>query len=182
MRNEIPGPWKGFLHDLDSDLDEEVSLVSIGGFVLAMLYGLERPTSDLDFIECKPREKSQSLLEIAGEGKRLHKKHGVFLQYVSVAQLPDNWEDRTVALFEDEFRQLRLFALSAYDLALSKLERNSEKDRDDVVRLASSPAFDPVEFERIYEEEFKLYIEDRLLHRTTFEFWKELIKERTSKS
>ena len=31
---------------------------------------------------------------------------------------------------------LRLFALEAHDLALSKLERNMERDRDDVQQLA----------------------------------------------
>lgn len=180
MRDEIPEPWKSFLLDLDQALESEVSLVCIGGFVLAMLYGLERPTADLDFVECKPRTESTGLLEIAGERKPLHTKHGLFLQYVSVAQLPDNYEDRLELLFEGAFNNLRIFAAGPYDLALSKLERNSEKDRDDVLRLASAAIFDLREFERIYKEEFKLYVEDRLFHRTTFEFWLELISEQRS--
>lgn len=182
MPNEIPEPWNHFLHDLDNSLDRELSLVCIGGFVLAMLYGLARPTSDIDFIECRPKAEGKRLLDIAGEGKRLHKRHGVFLQYVSVAQLPDNYQDRLAAMFEGEFTYLRLYAVGAYDLALSKLERNSEKDRDDVTRLASASDFDPQELERIYEEEFRLYVEDRLFHRTTFEFWLELINEKNSAS
>jgi len=180
MRNAIPEPWNQFLHDLDNSLNRELSLVCIGGFVLAMLHGLERPTSDLDFIECRPKSECKGLLDIAGEGRRLHEKHGVFLQYVSVAQLPDNYEDRLVAMFEGNFRYLRLYALGPYDLALSKFERNSEKDRDDLLRLASVADFDPQEFEGIYEEEFKLYVKDRLFHRTTFEFWLELINEQSS--
>ncbi len=180
MRNVIPEPWGDFLRELDSSLDKELSLVCIGGFVLAMLYGLVRPTSDLDFIECEPKTEGKRLLEIAGEGSRLHQKHGLFLQRVSVAQLPDAWEGRLAALFEGEFRHLRLFALGPYDLALSKLERNSEKDRDDVLRLATSADFDPQELKRIYEEEFRTYVEDRLLHRTTFEFWMELINEQAA--
>jgi G:T-mismatch repair DNA endonuclease (very short patch repair protein) len=39
-------------------------------------------------------------------------------------------------MFSGAWRRLRLFALEAHDLALSKLERNMERDRDDVQQLA----------------------------------------------
>ncbi|MGA2185401.1 MAG: DUF6036 family nucleotidyltransferase [Bryobacteraceae bacterium] len=55
---------------------------------------------------------------------------------VTVATPPENYEDRLVPMFPDAWRRLRLLALEAHDLALSKLERNMERDRDDVRQLA----------------------------------------------
>jgi len=43
--------------------------------------------------------------------------------------------------------RLRLFALDATDLA-SKLERNAERDREDVLRLARAGLIDPLHSER----------------------------------
>ena len=39
-------------------------------------------------------------------------------------------------MFARTFDHLRLFALDPYDLALSKIERNTQRDRDDVKHLA----------------------------------------------
>jgi Nucleotidyltransferase of unknown function (DUF6036) len=41
-------------------------------------------------------------------------------------------------MFPGAFKNLRLMALDPYDLAVSKLERNVQKDRDDVRYLARS--------------------------------------------
>jgi hypothetical protein len=41
-----------------------------------------------------------------------------------VATPPENHEERLAPMFPGAWRRLRLFALEAHDLALSKLERN----------------------------------------------------------
>ncbi len=48
MPREIPNPWNAFLKDLDRSLEEPVELHCLGGFVLTMMYGLMRPTADVD--------------------------------------------------------------------------------------------------------------------------------------
>jgi hypothetical protein len=45
-------------------------------------------------------------------------------------------------MFPNVYRRLLLMALDPYDLALSKLERNSRKGRDDVRFLSRSLPFD----------------------------------------
>jgi hypothetical protein len=55
---------------------------------------------------------------------------------MAVAAIPESYEDRLVEMFPSAYRNLHLMALDPYDLALSKLERNSQKDRDDVSFLA----------------------------------------------
>jgi hypothetical protein len=60
----------------------------------------------------------------------LHRKHKGYLDEVAVASTPENYEDRLAPMFPSARDQLRLFALEAHDLALSKLERNYERDRE----------------------------------------------------
>jgi hypothetical protein len=55
---------------------------------------------------------------------------------------PENYKDRLTEIFLKVFKHLRLLALDPYDLALSKLERNIQRDRDDVKHLAKTVPFD----------------------------------------
>jgi len=107
-----------------------------------MLYGLDRPTADVDVLPFGVNSATESLMRLAGEGFALHKKFGVYLQIVGVAQLPINYEDRLTEMFAKSFNRLRLFALDSYDLALSKIERNTQRDRDDVKHLARTLPLD----------------------------------------
>lgn len=56
--------------------------------------------------------------------------------------MPEYYEDRLTEMFPQVFERLRLLALDSYDLALSKLERNIERDRDDVKHLAGTVPLD----------------------------------------
>jgi Nucleotidyltransferase of unknown function (DUF6036) len=56
--------------------------------------------------------------------------------------VPDNYDERLTEMFPRSFEPLRLFALDPYDLALSKLERNEQLDRDDVKHLARTIPLD----------------------------------------
>jgi G:T-mismatch repair DNA endonuclease (very short patch repair protein) len=56
-------------------------------------------------------------------------------------------------MFADAWNHLRLYALEVHDVALSKLERNLERDRDDVQRLAQAGYLKPeILKERYYKE------------------------------
>jgi hypothetical protein len=102
----------------------------MGGFVISMVYGFSRSTADLDVLEIAPAEVGRSMLELGVRGGPLHKKDKIYLDHVGVAHVPEDYEDR-------------LLALDPYDLALSKLERNIQRDRDDVLHLAASCANRP---------------------------------------
>jgi hypothetical protein len=47
-----------------------------GGFVMTMLYGLDRPTADVDVLPLGVNSATESLMRLAGEGSALHKKWG----------------------------------------------------------------------------------------------------------
>ncbi len=84
-------------------------------------------------------------------------------------------------MFPKEFKNLKLYALDPYDLALTKLERNMPHDREDMLQLAQSVPFDLEIFRRRYNEELKVYVEDNIRHRSTFNFWIEMIEEARAK-
>ena len=134
--NSLPKPWNSFFSEINAALGEEIELHCLGGFVMTMLYGLDRPTSDVDVLPIGSNPAIESLIDLAGEGSKLHKKYKVYLQVVGVASVPENYEERLTEMFPLTFKQLRLLALDPYDLALSKLERNTQRDRDDVWHLA----------------------------------------------
>src|SRR5438046_2808011 len=72
----------------------------------------------------------------------------VYLDSVGVAKVPEDYEERLTEMFPGAYEHLRLCALDPYDLALSKLERNIQRDRDDVRHLAS---FVPLDLEILKE-------------------------------
>lgn len=131
----IPEPWLSFLRELDSMVREEVRLDCMGGFVVTMVYGFSRPTGDLDVLEAAPRDAGRAVLERGMQGSVLHRKYKIYLDHVGVAHVPEDYEDRLTEIFPRTFKHLRLLALDPYDLALSKLERNIQRDRDDVLHL-----------------------------------------------
>ena len=45
---QLPEPWHSFLAELDQAATEETRLDCMGGFVVTLLYGFSRETSDLD--------------------------------------------------------------------------------------------------------------------------------------
>ena len=168
-----PKQWYQFLTELDALLSRSVELHCIGGFVIAACYGFPRPTGDLDYITVRPLEAAVELLQIAGEGSGLHKKHKLYLQHVGVANYPDNYADRLIELYPGLFQNLHLFALDPYDLALSKLERNVEVDRDDVKFLATTVPLDFRILEQRYRDELRPYLVNQEKHDQTLELWRD---------
>lgn len=152
---EPPVPWKAFLLDLDRALSRPVELHCAGGFVVAVCHGFARVTADVDYVEIVPSDALGVLQELAGPGSMLAKKHGLYVQHVAVASLPESYAERAVGLFPDYFDHLRLFALEAHDLALSKLGRNSPVDREDVRFLAKTVPLDAALFRARYERELR---------------------------
>jgi hypothetical protein len=120
---------------------------------------------------------TESLIELAGQGSKLHKKYKVYVQVVGVAQVPDKYEDRMTEMFPGSFNHLRLFALDTYDLALSKLERNTQRDRDDVKHLARTAPFDLKVLQERYAKELRPDLGNPQREDLTLKLWMEMIDE-----
>ncbi|MGH7397841.1 MAG: DUF6036 family nucleotidyltransferase [Candidatus Rokuibacteriota bacterium] len=155
MSRELPAPWGEFLSEIDGALEAPVTLHCLGGFVGAICYGLARTTNDLDYLEIAPMSARTALERLAGRQSALARKHGVYVQHFSLVTLPDSYADRLTDLVAGRFRRLRLRALEAHDLALSKLSRDSPVDREDVAHLARTVPLDPELLRRRYRHELR---------------------------
>jgi hypothetical protein len=164
----LPAPWAAFLDELDSLVPEPVALHCIGGFVLTVLYGVPRVTSDLGCVAILPHH---DLEAIAGRGSALAKKHRVYLQYVAVNTMPEEYETRLTELFSGRFKKLRIYVPDPYDLILSKLERNSPKDREDLGFLVDKLKLDPNVLRGRYEREPRPNLSNEARHDLTLKLW-----------
>ena len=172
-----PEPWNSFFLDIDGALDRHVVLNCIGGFAIAMLYELPRPTVGVDCVGALPVEETAPLEWMAGEGSALHRKYGVHLQHIGIVTVPENYTDRLIPMFPTAFRRLALFGLEAHDLALSKLERNASRDREDIKFLAHAAPLDLSVLESRYRSELRPYLANTDRHDLTMRLWMEMLSE-----
>jgi hypothetical protein len=135
----------------------------------------------LDVLVIAPVNQRNPLLELGRRGGELHNKYGVYLDFVGVAKVPEDYESRLTEVFPQTFKFLRLLVLDPYDLALSKLERNIERDRSDVRHLARSVPFDIEILKRRYEDELRWQMGNPDREDLTLRLWIDMIlEERTS--
>jgi len=92
---------------------------------------------------------------------------------------PEDYEERLTEMFPVAFRNLRLFALDPHDLALTKLRRNSQRDRDDVLHLAKTAPLD-IETLRSRYREMRPLLANPEREDLTLKLWIEAIEEAQS--
>lgn len=131
MNGTDPELVKTFLRDLGSQLSEPVRL-EVGESMALILTGyLARGTEDMDVVDELPAPIRQLPAQAVDE---LMRRYGLKLAHFQSHYLPKGWKERLCYL--EEFGRLRLYLVDAYDVFLSKLFSNREKDRDDLLVLA----------------------------------------------
>lgn len=135
------------------------------------------PWDSIDVIELAPGEAAQIIVALALRGEPLARKHLLYTDWVGVAVVPGNYEERLIEMFPGAYRHLRLMALHPCDLALSKLERNGQKDRDDVRFLARTVPLDLEILERRYLTELRWQLGVPEREDLTLRLWVEMIRE-----
>jgi Nucleotidyltransferase of unknown function (DUF6036) len=171
-------PWSDFLKAIDNALSQEVSLTCIGGFVLSALYALPRATGDIAYLEVTPRDAIHEVEAIGGHNSALAKRYGLALQNVGgIADPPEEYRSRLKELGTD-LRKLRLSVLDSYDLLLTKLTRNSPKDREDAKYLIGREKLEFTTFYARWEREMAPWIGNRERHELTAQLWKEYFPEK----
>ena len=169
-------PWKSFLTDLDTKLVGPTELHCLGGFVVSEHYGLIRATGDIDVLEIRGAA-AATLIGLAGKHSVLHKRHKVYVDYVTVAEVPSEYESRLIPVFEKEFTHLQLRALERHDLVLAKLARNIDRDRQDLEAMAIGPGLDAALLKERFDSEMKPYAGNPRRDRLTLDLWIEIINE-----
>src|SRR5271157_2458944 len=118
--HDLPSPWGAFLNELDEAIPEPIALHCIGGFVVSLLYGLPRPTGDVDYFAVIPYASVDHLQTLAGPNSILAKKHKLRFQHFPAISLPEDYDTRLAEMYPGRFKNLHLYALDPYDLILSK--------------------------------------------------------------
>ena len=164
--DQLPSPWRDFLmeHDADPELLVPITFHLIGGFVFKFVYGMPRPTQDIDYYTMEPR--FDEYAQITGRRSDLGKRHKVYLHGAGHTEMPINYSCRVKEIFVGEFKHLRLFIPDTYDLVLSKLKRNSDKDRADVSFVFEKEKLDIETLSRRYNEELR-----NQSNETNFRLW-----------
>ena len=175
MKLSLPDHWNHFLEAVDKELEEQVCLHCVGGFVVETVYEIPRRTADLDYIAIVPYEAARTLEEIAGQKSELAQKHHLYFQYVTVIEYADGYESRLTEL-DLALEKLRLFVVDPYDLVLSKLTRNIERDREDVKGIAESQKLSFNVLKKRYEEEMRSYLAKDEKHDLALELWEEYFR------
>lgn len=178
MPTALPEPWLSFLKELDPIAGEPTKLPCIGGFAVTQHYGSTRTTIDLDVIDVAPIASRNRLIEAGGKGSELAKKHRVYLDFVGIAQVPYEYEERLTSIYEGLFENLHLQVMDPYDIALCKLKRDIDRDFQDMLFLARSTPFDLSVFELRYRKELRPYLFGSVSEADfTFQRWLEGIRE-----
>ena len=116
-------------------------------------------------------------LKLAGRGSALAKRHHVYLDVVTVATVPEDYESRLIDILTETFSNLRLRAFERHDLVLAKLTRNADRDREDVRRLTAGPGLDVSTLQKRYEQELRFQSSNPGRDDMTIALWVEMIKE-----
>ena len=143
-----------------------------------MQYGVSRATSDIDVLAAStPPQQLKEVQRLAGKGTALHQRFKVYVQPVAVAPYSENYESRLIRMWPKfSLTRLNLFVLEAHDLALTKLDRNSDVDRQDIADLATNGVINGETLRRRYEEEVRPNFVGRVEKLVlTLELWMEII-------
>lgn len=152
-------------------LSTPVEVHCLGGFVLAVLSSLPRPTGDVDFIEVRPGNAGAELLQIAGEGTPLAERHHLHFQRVTIAGYPAEYETRLIDITPRSLHKLRLMALEVHDVVLAKLSRNSPRDRADVEFLVKERVLNKGVLKKRFDVELRPYLLNEARETLTLELW-----------
>lgn len=155
--------------EIDALLAEPLVLNCIGGFVIGYFYNFPRPTGDIDYTSANPA--NYDLDKVAGKGSPLERKYMLSLHYVAVTTMPEDYESRLTDMFPGQFKNLHLNAPDPYDFILSKLERNTSKDRDDAEYVFRTQKLSFSALRERYEKELRPNLFNEPRHDLTLNLW-----------
>ena len=111
MPGDVPkllSPWREFLAELDAILREPLVVHCIGRFVVTVVYGLPRPTGDIDYYIAIPN--SFDIQQVAGPKSRLTKNRKIYFHRVTVNNMRDDYETAYPKYSLAGFKSLHLYA------------------------------------------------------------------------
>ncbi len=137
---------------------------------------MARSTIDVDVVDVRGAEIA-AIARRAGRGSLLHQRHRAYIDVVTIAEIPDDYESRLIDMHVAGLTHVRLLAFERHDLVLAKLARNTDRDREDVVALARGPGLDTTVLRSRYRDELRPTLGRPDREDLTLELWIEMIAE-----
>ena len=145
-----------FLEEVDVHLAEFTPLLIIGGAAVALGYGIDRATRDIDTWEELPDELAEAVIK-ARETTKLE----IPLHHAAVADAPYEFESRLQQIALQGLKRLVIFVPEKHDLVLMKIIRCYEHDLEAAEAIHSRWTLDFYLLVERYLEEMGHVIGDR---------------------
>jgi hypothetical protein len=168
--------WGDFLREVDARLHGPIALHCLGGFVLRVIYDIPRHTGDLDYLDAVPSAAKSQLAEMAGPESRLARKYGLHIHFTGAVDMPENYASRLIDITYN-LKKLSLLVPEVYDLLLSKLTRNSPKDREDIKYLIQRERLVFDKLRSRFDTEMRPATGIRERHELTIELWQDFFTD-----
>ena len=150
-------------------LKSRIHVVLIGGAGLILRYGLKRATGNIDVLESISGVRGS--LQAVGN---LMAIHGFHIVSESLLTLPPDYENRLEKV--SAFSCLEVYTLSAYDYAITKLGRGSEKDIDDIFYSGLMDSMEIDVLKELYFQAMSYWIGDEGRFRGNWDLFRERIE------
>ncbi len=138
-----------YLHEIDGRVEESVTLIAVGGTAMTLL-GLKEATKDFDF--CTPSRREQNIVKTASERVKGDLRMDLFREgYIFSVQLPSDYA-RKARQLDFKFKKLTLKILHPVDIIVSKTDRLSERDLEDIKALIREKRIKKKALEQRYSE------------------------------
>lgn len=140
-----------YLEEIDGTLERPIELTIIGGAALILEYHHIRVTYDIDVLNTPDARMLSSFID---QHRTLHDKYNIPIHVIDSSFFPvtDDFLENRIEYAKGTFKHLRIFILDLYDLVLSKLDRCSSKDRDDIQWLKENFVIDVDRLIKAYQE------------------------------
>lgn len=153
---------RDFLERLGARYPKPATLHLLGGSALILL-GSARETLDIDYVgDDIHKDDFQIVIEAVAKELGLDAEPVPIERFVP---LPEGSEQRGIHI--GKFGTVDVFVFDPYSIALSKLDRGSDRDLDDLVFL--------IQRGQIKQEEFERILSDALPHADKFDFNPEIL-------
>lgn len=129
------------LDDFLFERSESLQLFVFGGAAIILSYARQAHTKDVDALG--PRTTLlDELARFAGKGSAVHRETGLYFDLVPpIHPQAPNTRDRAIPLDLPGLRALSVRVLELHDLIITKLQRFSDADYEDIERLIQHPGF-----------------------------------------
>jgi len=181
--SQPPEPWKSFLAEIDRAVGHRLVLQCMGGFAMAMLYDLPRPTVDIDCLSVIRRAESPARCSWPDADRSCN------LAMVSICSTLELSAFRRITnrdCFECSRVPFGTSASTAWKRTTSRFPSWNVilpgiRNREDVSFLASSVGLNIAILEARYRAELRPYLANTGRHDLTLRLWADMLLDRSSR-